>query len=62
MSRGDKPDIVAVLFLEFEHYAGKSFVADFIFPFDFPVLTDLVVLAKDASKIAVSKKNISRAA
>jgi hypothetical protein len=36
-------------------------MGDFIFPLDTMVLTDLMILAIDASEIAVAKENVANA-
>jgi hypothetical protein len=46
--------------LQLEHHSGKAFMRNLILPLFFPGLRDLIILAVNTPKVAVSKKDISR--
>ena len=61
MSRRDKADVMTSAFLQLEHHLGEAFVRDLVLFLFLPGLRDLVILAIDAAKVAVAKKDIAGA-
>ena len=47
--------------LQLDHYFGQAFVRDLIFELLFVSLRNLIILAVDATQVAVAEENISRA-
>lgn len=61
MSRRNKTYVMTAAILKFEHHFGKAFVCCLVLFLLFPGLRDLIILAVNTAKIAVTEKYISGA-
>jgi hypothetical protein len=49
---------MASLFLQLDHHSGKAFKRHLVFLFDFPVLTDQMILTVDTTEIAIAEEDV----
>ena len=60
--RRNKVDVVTAARLQLKHHFGQTLMRDFVFDLFFVHLRDLIVLAIDATQVAVAKKDVAGAA